>query len=237
MSICWFLTCTAPHSNEAARPITTAELNQLQQLLAPTPGLSEMRLHTPSSADDPMLDDGAPPALSIQLFFEEIDKLEQAMAPSGCLQALASFEPVNRFAAEQQAMLVRAYPVPGQSLPASPDRQYCTYLVCYQGPAEDTSAWLWHYLNGHPQLMARLPGIRHIEIYSRLDWCGFLPWPRSTAMQRNQVVFDSAEALTAALQTPLRAQMREHFDHLPAFTGAVTHFPVSSLRRVTRQPA
>ncbi len=237
MSICWFLTCTDPVSEGTAKPVTTAERNALQRLLAQTPGLSEMRLHTPASAEDPMLDDGAPPVLTVQLFFDHINQLEQAMAPAGYLQALASFEPVARFAAEQQAMLVRAYPVPGQSLPALPEQPYCTYLVCYQGPAEDTGAWLWHYLNGHPQLMAQLPGIRHIEIYSRLDWCGFLPWPRATAMQRNQVVFDSEAALTAALQTPLRAQMREHFEHLPSFTGAVTHFPVSSVRVVTKRPA
>ena len=234
MQVCWFLTCHAPKSDAAIAPVTSAERSALHQLLVPTPGLREVRLHTPANADDPMLDDGAPPPLTIQLFFNDIGALEQALAPAGYLQKLASFEPVNRFDAEQQAMLVRAYPVPGQSLPVTADQPYCTYLVCYQGPAEDTGAWLWQYMDGHPQLMARLPGIRHIEIYSRLDWCGFLRWPRSGAMQRNQVCFDNEQALTAALQTPLRAQMREHFEHLPPFSGGVTHYPMRSQRYVTR---
>ena len=43
--------------------------------------------------------------------------------------------------------------------------------------------------------MARFPGIRQIEICTRIDWCGFLPWRRVDHMQRNKVVFDSAAAL------------------------------------------
>lgn len=232
MQVCWFLTCHSSTETGAADSLTASELECLQQLLVQTPGLSELRLHTPGAADDPMLDDGAPPVLTVQLFFDDVAVLEQALAPDGYLQQLASFEPVARFEASQQTMLVRAYPVAGQTLPDSSRQVYCTYLVCYEGPAQDTAAWLWHYLNGHPQLMAQLPGIRHIEIYSRLDWCGSLPWPRADAMQRNQVVFSSGQALTAALQTPLRAQMREHFQDLPAFSGGVTHFPVNSIRQL-----
>jgi hypothetical protein len=52
--------------------------------------------------------------------------------------------------------------------------------------------------------MARFPGIRQIEIYTRLDWLGALPWRRVDYMQRNKVVFDSPAALKAALNSPVR---------------------------------
>jgi hypothetical protein len=77
--------------------------------------------------------------------------------------------------------------------------------------------------------MARFPGIREIEIYTRIDWCGFLPWRRVNHMQRNKVVFDSPSALTAALNSPVRHEMRVDFAKFPPFTGPNTHFPMSTL--------
>ena len=58
-------------------------------------------------------------------------------------------------------MLVRRYS------PSDPkmDEPWCTYLVRYEGPAEDPHAWLAHYLAHHPVLMLRLPGIRELEVY------------------------------------------------------------------------
>jgi hypothetical protein len=74
--------------------------------------------------------------------------------------------------------------------------------------------------------MARFPGIRGIEIYSRLDWCSPTGWQRETAMQRNKVVFDSPEALTEALNSPVRHEMRADFRQFPPFTGTNSHFPM-----------
>jgi hypothetical protein len=77
--------------------------------------------------------------------------------------------------------------------------------------------------------MARFPGIRQVEIYTRIDWRGSLPWPRVEHMQRNKVVFDSPAALTAALNSPARHEMRAAFARFPAFTGPVTHFPMATM--------
>ena len=43
----------------------------------------------------------------------------------------------------------------------------------YVGQAEDLNVWNDYYLNHHPQVMARFPGIREIEVCTRVDWCGF----------------------------------------------------------------
>ena len=40
----------------------------------------------------------------------------------------------------------------------------------------------------------------------------------------------SPEALTAALNSPVRHEMREDFKHFPPFTGPVTHFPMRTRR-------
>ena len=109
-----------------------------------------------------------------------------------------------------------------------PGEQPCTYLVAYEGAAEDLTAWLAHYIADHPPIMARFPGIRQIEIYTCIDWCGGLPWPRVAHMQRNKVVFDNQAALTAALNSPVRHEMREAFHRFPSFTGPITHFPMAT---------
>ena len=110
---------------------------------------------------------------------------------------------------------------------------YCTYLVAYEGPAEDEAAWHAHYLAHHPPLMARLPGICELEIYTRVDWVAPPAWRRAHCMQRNKVAFDSPEALTAALHSPVRQAMRADYARLPPFSGAVRHFAMAT--RVVRR--
>jgi hypothetical protein len=83
-------------------------------------------------------------------------------------------------------------------------------------------------------MMRRLPGIRDIEIYTRIDWVTGLPWPKAEHMQRNKVVFDSAEAATAAMASPVRAAMREEFLSFPSFTGANRHNPMAT-REILRR--
>jgi hypothetical protein len=53
-------------------------------------------------------------------------------------------------------------------------------------------------------------------------------------MLRNKVVFDDADALTAALNSPVRHDMRADYLRFPAFSGTVTHFPMAT-RSVTRE--
>ena len=52
-------------------------------------------------------------------------------------------------------------------------------------------------------------------------------------MQRNKVGFDSAAALTAALNSPVRLEMRADYNRLPRFSGKVTHFPMATRVIVT----
>jgi hypothetical protein len=222
MTVCWF----------AVFRDAAPDMAWLSDVIAATPALQQGLIYTPSSTDDPYLDDGPPPQLGLQLYFDDIAALESALAADGHLQRLNA---LRRDGPTQQAMLVRRYPVPDSTFRTPPREQPCTYLVAYEGVAANLPIWLAHYIADHPPIMARFPGVRQIEIYTCIDWCGGLPWPRVAHMQRNKVVFDSQRALTAALNSPVRHEMRVSFRHFPPFTGPITHFPMATTTVVPKE--
>jgi hypothetical protein len=208
--------------------VSNDDLRWLEGVLATTPGLARGLIYTPAQTRDPYLDDGRPPALAVQLYFADIAALEAVVAPDGHLQALAAADALPSLhgaQVTQQAMLARVFPVPKAARGTAPG---CTYLVTYEGAAKDQNAWVSHYIASHTIIMARFPGIRAVEVCTRIDWCGWLLWPRAEAMLRNKVVFDDAAALTAALNSPVRHEMRADFQQFPEFTGMVTHFPMET---------
>lgn len=230
MTICLFLSFRNP-ANPQAR-ISAADRSRFIEIVRTTPRLAKALAYEPESARDPYLNDGAPPQFGVQIYFSDIADLEAALAPAGHMQALAAadaFPSLAGTSVAQQAMLARDFPVPDRTSQVSAGTAHCSYLVSYEGNAEDLNAWLHHYITRHPPIMARFPGIREIEVCTRIDWCGFLPWPRVDYMLRNKVVFDSATALTTALNSPVRSEMRTDYKAFPPFTGPVTHYPVASL--------
>jgi hypothetical protein len=232
MTFCWFAQFRDPAVPQSW--VSQGELEWLAGFLAATPDLRQALIFTPSSTSDPYLDDGPPPPLAVQLYFDDIAKLEAAAAAGGYLEYLVTELPVPSLREArviQQAMLVRRFAVPDPTFRTPPGELPCTYLVAYEGEADDLNAWLTHYIADHPPIMARFPGIRQIEIYTCIDWCGSLPWPQVRHMQRNKVVFDSP----AALNSPVRHDMRASFGRFPPFTGPITHFPMTTMT-VAPQP-
>jgi len=222
--------------HDRARPdlrIAPDELAGVLDIVAATPGLRRGLVFTPETTHDPYatIHDGPSPQLALELYFARIDQLESALARDGHLQALAgprALPSLSRADVTQQAMVARPFPVPDPAFRTAPGDWPCTYLVHYLGQAEDLNLWTDYYLTHHPQVMARFPGIREIEVCTRIDWCGFLPWRRVDYMQRNKVVFDSAAALTASLHSPVREEMRADYKQFPAFTGDNAHFPMAT---------
>ena len=227
MRFCLFLIFRNPPdgAGNARGRIGEHDLENVATLLRATPKLARGLIHTPAQADDPFLNDGPGPQLVVQLYFAELADLEAACAKNGHLQALAGMPGLQGATGLQQAMLVRPYAVPDPVIRGNP---YCTYLVAYEGPAEDEHAWHANYLAHHPDLMVQFPGIREVELYTRVDWVGFLPWRRVNYMQRNKVAFDSPAAMTAALASPVRQLMRTDFATFPPYSGEVTHFPMAT---------
>ena len=176
------------------------------------PAFAHALAYAPDSAKDPFLDDGAPPPLVIQAYFETLAQLEAAC---GALD----------FRCAAEALEVKAYAVPDAKVRGA---NWCTYLVAYEGPAEDERAWHAHYLAHHPPIMARLPGIRTLEIYLPVEWRCPAAWRRVRHLQRNKVAFDDTAALNAALDSPVRKEMRADYAQLPRFSGRVTHYPMAT---------
>jgi hypothetical protein len=225
MTTCLFLTF-----RYRATP-SDGEKSKLNELLGATPKLLKALVHTSASASDPHVRDEAPPPLVVQLYFDEIHGLEAALSRVGHLAVLSSREEFPVLAAAevaQQAMLMRHFAVPDPLRKHAPGEPYCTYLVSYEGEAEDLNAWHGHYLANHTKHMAMFPGIRELEVYTRIDWVSGLPWTRVHFMQRNKVAFDSAEALTHALNSPVRHVMRADFRTFPKFSGANRHHAMAT---------
>ena len=223
MPFCWF-----GQANATGAVVTEAELSKLAETAACVRGVTEALLFTPGTTHDPYLNDGPPPALALQIYFDDITTLEAALAGDGPLMALTDLPSLRGATFTQQAMLARPFAVPDPVFRTAPGAHHCTYLVAYEGTAKDLSAWLSHYLASHTAIMARFPGIRQVEVCTRIDWCGALPWQRVDHMQRNKVVFDDADGLTAALNSSVRHEMRADFARFPAFIGPVSHYPMTT---------
>lgn len=211
--------------------VSQADIETVSEIIKLTPNLTSAHLYTPETASDLYNPDEEAPVFGMQLYFDELSALEEAMAPAGHLQQLAApgvLSSIRGAKATQQAMYVRHFPVDDAALDIEKNGNPCSYVVHYPGPAQDLNVWMHHYVAHHPQIMRQFPGIRAIEILSRVDWTGFLPWPRVHHIQRNRVMFDSKAALTAALQSPARIVLREDFKDFPPFDGGNSHFPMET---------
>lgn len=224
MSTCLFLSFRLD-----GQPVA-GETAKLDRLLRAAPKLEKALVHSPAVTSDPYVKDGAPPTLVLQLYFAELPDLEAVVSRTGHLGALASHAEFPILAAAeitQQAMLVRGFAVPNPQF-KTPGAPHCTYLVSYEGEADDLNAWHAHYLEHHTAHMATFPDIRELEIYTRLDWVSLQPWLRANFMQRNKVVFDSAAALECALHSPVRHTMRADFNAFPKFSGPNRHHAMAT---------
>lgn len=222
MQFCYFVFFES-RRNSGLR-ISGDDVETVRETLGGLDGLSRAHIYQPAEASDFYADDGAGPVFAFQLFFDSIENLEKAIGRQGALKAMAGALPsLSEADVTQQAMINRRFPVP-EERPFPP--QACSYLVHYPGPARDLNEWLAYYLDHHPAIMARFPGIREIEILSRIDWIDAMPWQRVHVMQRNRVMFDSPEALTVALHSPVRHEMRADLANFPAYEGGNFHYPM-----------
>ena len=209
----------------SGNPLDVAALDGVAARLHSIAGLGRGMVFSPPppGTDHPFPDNEPAPALSVQLEFDAIEALESALAADGPLAPLSSFG-----APTQQTMVTRRFPVPDSSLHTPSGALPCSYLVHYPGPASDLNAWNAHYNAHHPPVMAKFPGVRLIEIYTRVDWVSGLGWAKEDMMQRNKLMFDSASALSAGLIPDVMTEMRADFNRFPPFEGGNTHYALQT---------
>ena len=220
---------TFTHPDPDAR-ISARDLETMTTRIDATPDLRRARFYTPQHAEDYYTNDGPSPIFALQLDFDTLAALEASIAADGHLQSIAhrDLPSLAACAVEQQVMARRPFPVLDPT-PRVPDGALpCQFLVHYPGRAENLDEWLAYYLAHHPQIMKFFDGVREIEIFTRVDWIDAMPWARVHYMQRNKLMFDSAEAITAAMNSPVRHQMRADFERFPPFEGSNIHHPMSA---------
>jgi len=224
MTVCLFISFSADGG------VPEDEYSALARLLRTVPRLVKALIHTPSPAKHPYVDEGPPLGLVLQLYFANLPDLEASLSRNVNLRVLNSrteFPALASGDTTEQAMLVRSFDVavPGFK---SGSEAYCSYLVSYEGEADNPNAWHLHYLESHTRCIALLPGLRVLEVYTRLDWVSASSWRRVNYMQRNRVAFDNADALEAALSSPAREAIRADVLAFPAFTGPTRHVVMST---------
>lgn len=98
-------------------------------------------------------------------------------------------------------------------------------VVHYYGPVDDAAGFATHYVAHHPPILARLPGVREVLCYVPLE--SALPGlPADPTVIRNEVRFDSMDALLEALASPVLAELRADSKRFPRF-GRSTHYPMT----------
>ena len=180
-----------------------------------------------SRTHDPFVEAETGPLLIAMLHFNSAEAMSRAIAAPAFAQSLKALP--HGVATTGTPFERRLYPVGGEAQP-KPLTAPFSYVVRYHRPAEDEAEFVSHYIDGHPPLLARLPGIRSVLCYLPLDALATPALPTANVMIGNEVAFDTPEAFNAAMATPLRAEMRAHFHSFPKFSGRNTHYPMMRRR-------
>ncbi len=226
---CFFAHFRAPGG--AAVAVTPEAVAQVAEVIGEVSGLSRGLIHTPPppGTHHAFPNDEPGPPLALQLYAPSIEILEEALRPAGVLQAIGTagdVQALRGMRVQQQIMLIRELAIERIEIPPANGKTRCSYLVHYPGQAADLSAWHRHYIDHHPPIMRKFPQVREIEICTRVDWIGGLPGMRVDFMQRNKLMFDSPEDLSAALASPVIGEMRADFHQFPEFAGGNAHYPM-----------
>jgi hypothetical protein len=194
------------------------------------PQLSALDLYTQidDGAHDPFNNDGAGPLFIAMLAFGSRETLAAAIASPAFALSLGGRAPDLSWTGS--AFERHFYPVAGETK-AAPLRAPFSYVVRYHKPAEDEPAFIRNYVDTHPPTLGTLPGIRSVMCYFPLPVVAGAIAP-AAYMIGNEVAFDSVTAFNAAMQSPVRQELRRHYREFPRFSGLNTHFPMTRTRLV-----
>jgi hypothetical protein len=176
-------------------------------------------LFTPDKVEDPYVDDGAPPAIMVQIDVADIDALDALFAGAEIRSLIEAAGP----SAKADAFEVSAFPISGiddAALRTAP----MSFVVRYFAPVSDENLFRSYYLENHPPIMADMPGIRNVFCYVPVDWTCSIGIQSSGCILGNEVVFDDLEGLNAALASDVRHRLRDDYKSFPVKPGPNTHF-------------
>lgn len=202
-----------------------------REALIDMPALVSLDLYMPAEghAQDPYNHDAGGPLMMLMLDFASREGLSHAIKGGALAQAQGRFP--DGVAATGAAFERRFYPTGDADTPASLTAPF-SYVVRYHRPAADEAAFVANYIATHPTTQAKLPGIRGIMCYLPLDDVTAQPehnLPVADYLIGNEVVFDDIDAFNVAMASPVRQELRAHFNEFPRFHGN-SHYPMTRTR-------
>jgi hypothetical protein len=217
------IVCEIAFAISANKPLPQADFSAGRHW-ASLPGLAAIDVYSPiaETVADPYVNDGAAPAGLAMLAFASAEALDDAVRAAAFSAAIAALP--DGTAISCTAMERIDYAV-GGATEAAPLVAPFSYVVRYYKPADNEAQFVRNYLDGHPPLLARLPNIRNVLCY--------VPFARQPGglqaadyLIGNEVAFDDIAAFNTAMASPVRHELRAHFNQLPGFNGKNTHYPM-----------
>lgn len=216
-------------SGRTSGPRGGSELETMQPALHRLSGLFRATLCISDLLTDPLLNERAHKSACLVLYFREHHDLVQTCANAAALNTFLLSGPFQGWHPGEltyQAMQVHDFPAGNET--ARSIRNGYGYLVGYEGYPADPVAWVAEYMENHVSLMQRLPGISHIEVFTRIEPC-VIPsiglgqdW-----MLRNIACFNTRQEMDAALHSPARAALLAHRLGMEEHGGDSEHISVS----------
>lgn len=217
------LTWFAIWQGETTATVSASHRERLAAIVRAMPDVRRANFMVPVEVADPHYRDrSGSPSLIVQMDSATIEGLEHALAEQGPLSSLTAPDFLPGQHLSHQAMLVRRYPVA-----TAPQATCVVYWIEYAGGSGDSREWLYRYAQTHPHLVARLPHVRMVELYTPADVICGLAIPVRPCIQRNIAVWDTAADMSEAMASPIRAELREDMATLPPFDGDQLHFPMA----------
>ncbi len=223
MTISHFLTFSGPAADAA--DIRDWFAGAPAAALMALPGVETLDLYAPEPSDDPYLDDGTGPVLTVQTGFESAHALEAGLAAPGAREAFGDFAgtPAASCALSHDAMELQFFPVAGENAPG-PLTATLSYVVRYHRPADDETHFVDYYCAHHPPVLGKFPRIRNVMCYLPIAWRDPTGIASADYLLGNEVVFDGIDDLNAALKSEVRHELRADYKTFPRFHGANTHY-------------
>ncbi len=192
------------------------------------PGVERIDRYDAADFDDPMADDDRGPILTIQTCFSDVTSLRQGLASVAFTHLVDLIRSQDAVTVSHDALEMMFFPVGDEDEPGewlAP----LSFVVRYHHPTDDLDAFVDFYITHHPQIERRFPEIRNIMCYVPVKWGDPTDIKQENYMLGNEVVFDSTEALAAALTAPTMVDMKADLADFPSY-GHNTHFAMNRRR-------
>ena len=179
--------------------------------LKTNPNVIAVEYYTPEHSDEAVhdMDTLVPPTLMVQIDFDSVEKAEKLTSSDAFKKLFMNKQgfaaPAERI--DLETLEVVHYDLPGHDTPP-PRTAPMSFVVRYYGPVADGSDFVDYYINHHPQIGARFPGIRNVLCYLPLDWREMDEIKDDRMFVGNEVVFDDLESFKQALASDVFTELR-----------------------------